>query len=78
MREAEARALVVEILKAIAPETEPESLSGGEDIREALDIDSMDFLSFAAALSRRTGREVPEADYPRLFTIDGAVAWLRG
>lgn len=78
VNDTEARALLVEILRSIAPETDPAALAGNEDIREALDIDSMDFLNFATALSRRTGREIPEADYSRLFTMDGAVAWLRG
>ncbi|MDX6750405.1 acyl carrier protein [Geminicoccaceae bacterium 1502E] len=78
MNDTEARALLVEILRTIAPETDPASLAGEEDIREALDIDSMDFLNFATALAARTGREIPEADYPCFFTMDGAVAWLRG
>lgn len=36
----------------------------------------MDFFNFVAALSKATGVEVPEADYPRLETLSGAVAYL--
>ncbi len=36
----------------------------------------MDFLNFAVALHERTGIDIPEADYPRLHTLDGATAYL--
>lgn len=76
MTEAEIRQLVCDILSDIAPETDPAMLSGGRDIREGLDIDSMDFLNFIIALSKRAGVTIPEEDYPKLFTIDGVVAYL--
>lgn len=76
MTEAEVRKLALDILSDIAPETDPSAIGGGEDIREALDIDSMDFLNFVIALHQRTGIEIPEADYPKLFTLDGVVAYL--
>ena len=34
------------------------------DLREALDIDSMDFLNFITAMHRRLGIDVPEIDFP--------------
>jgi acyl carrier protein len=74
--EADVRKLALDILSDIAPETDPTAIGGGEDIREALDIDSMDFLNFVVALHQRTGIEIPEADYPKLFTLDGLVAYL--
>jgi hypothetical protein len=27
-------------------------------------------------LHEQTGLEIPEADYPKLFTLDGAIAYL--
>ena len=60
-----------------APEADPATLDGGEDMREALDLDSMDFLNFVIALHKRSGVEIPESDYSKLFTLDGAVAYLR-
>lgn len=74
----EIRKLAVEILSDIAPDTDPSALQGDEDIREALDIDSMDFLNFVTALHRKSGVPIPEADYPRLFTLNGAVDYLGG
>ncbi|WP_159588844.1 acyl carrier protein [Chelativorans xinjiangense] len=78
MTEAEIRKLASEILSDIAPETDPAALAGGSDIRAALDIDSMDFLNFIIALNKRTGVAIPEEDYPKLFTMDGVVAYLAG
>lgn len=74
----EIRKLAVEILSDIAPDTDPSALQGDEDIREALDIDSMDFLNFVTALHQKSGIPIPEADYPRLFTLNGAVDYLGG
>ena len=77
MTEAQARELVYEILGGIAPEADPAGLAGDEELREALDLDSMDFMNFVVGLHERTGIDIPEVDYPRLRTLDGAVAYLR-
>ncbi len=76
MTEAEIRQIAIGILSDIAPDTDPSSLAGGQDIREGLDIDSMDFLNFVVALHQRTGVDIPEADYPKLFTLDGVARYL--
>jgi acyl carrier protein len=73
-----ARDLVFEVLGGIAPEADPGTLRGDEDLRAALDLDSMDFLTFVVALHDRTGLGIPEADYPKLQTLDGCVAYLSG
>ena len=77
MTQTEAKALVFEILGSIAPEADFATLSGGEDLREALDLDSMDFMNFIVALHEQTGIDIPEADYPKLRTLDNTVAYLR-
>lgn len=76
MKESEVRALLFEALAEIAPEAAPDTLRGEEDLREALDLDSMDFLNLVSALHRRTGRDIPEADYPKLFTLDGILTYF--
>ena len=70
------RRAIFEELGAIAPEASPAALKGGEDIRVALDIDSMDFLNLVIALHERLGVDIPEADYPLLATLDGAIDYL--
>ncbi len=76
MTEGEAKSLIEDIIGGIAPEADFATLAGDEDLREALDLDSMDFMNFVVALHARTGIDIPEADYPQLRTLDGAVAYL--
>jgi acyl carrier protein len=44
--------------------------------REQLDLYSMDLLNFIVALHAALGVEIPEADYPKLATLDGCVEYL--
>ena len=74
--EDETRRAVLESLSRIAPETEPEKLDPAVDFREALDLDSMDMLRFFTLIQERTGVSVPEADYRKLRTLEGAAAYL--
>jgi acyl carrier protein len=76
MNDNEIRAILCEELGNIAPEMDANVLGGSVDVREALDIDSMDFLNFVIAVHRRLGIDIPEIDYPRLITLDGAAAYL--
>lgn len=72
----ELRAAVIDELGNIAPETDAATIDPNGDLREALDIDSLDFLNFLAALHERLGINVPERDYAKLLTVNGAVAYL--
>ena len=78
MTDHEIRKLVAEVLSGIAPEADLASVGDDEELREALDLDSMDFLNFVIALGERTGRKIPEADTPRLFTLRGLLDYLGG
>ena len=76
MRPDETIALVADILGGIAPEADLSKVPGDADLREALDLDSMDFLNFVTALHERTGYAIPESDTPLLLTLDGIVAYF--
>ena len=76
MTQPEIRAAVQEELSNIAPEINLSAINPTADLREALDIDSMDFLNFVTAVHHRLGVDVPELDYPKLITLDGAVKYL--
>jgi acyl carrier protein len=73
----EIRDLVLNVLGAIAPEADLEHLDPGISFRDQLDIDSMDFLNFVIAVHERLGIDIPEADYPRLASLAGAIDYLR-
>ena len=77
MNEADIRAILQEELGNIAPEIDLRKLDPSADLREALDIDSMDFLNFVIALHRRLGVDIAELDYPKLMTLNGAVTYLK-
>jgi acyl carrier protein len=63
-------------LAGIAPEADLSTLGPDEDLQEALDLDSMDFLNFLIALAHDTGVEIPEADYAQVRTYEGCRAYL--
>jgi acyl carrier protein len=67
---------VQEELNNIAPEVDLTTVDPAADLREAIDIDSMDFLNFVTALHHRTGVDIPEIDYPKLATLSGIVSYL--
>lgn len=70
------RAVIQDELGRIAPEVEFDSIDPAEDLREQIDIDSMDFLNLITALHQRLGIDIPEADYPKLATLQGALDYL--
>lgn len=76
MNASDIRQLAADVLAGIAPEADLSGVGDGDDLREALDLDSMDFLNFIIGLSQGSGVAIPEADYPRLFTLRGLVAYL--
>ena len=76
MSEIDIRKVVQEELNNIAPEVDLATVGPAADLREVLDIDSMDFLNFITAIHQRLGVDIPEIDYPKLLTLNGAVAYL--
>lgn len=77
MTDEEIKALVLRELRKIAPEAEPDQIDSAVDLREQVDLDSMDILNLMIAIHDATKVDIPEADYPKMATLDGAVAYLR-
>ena len=59
MNQAEAKDLIIDVLAGIAPEADFAALPGKAQLRDELDLDSMDFLNFVAALHERTTHRHP-------------------
>lgn len=76
MTETEIKSAIFAGLRRVAPESDPESLGHGENVRSTLDIDSYDFLNFLIGLSETLGVEVPEADYGKLVSLDDMTRYL--
>jgi acyl carrier protein len=60
----------------VAPEVEWESLDPGRDLRDQIDIDSVDFLNFVIGLHKELGIEIPDADVPKLATLQSSIGYL--
>ena len=76
MNPTELRTVVDDAIRRIAPDIDPGALAPGTDLREDLEIDSMDFLNLMDELHARLGVDIPEHDYPAVTTIDGCVDYL--
>jgi acyl carrier protein len=76
MNDLDIRKVVQEELNNIAPEIDLATIDSAGDLRETFDIDSIDFLNFITAIHHRLGVDIPELDYPKLVTLDGAVAYI--
>ena len=77
MSDIEIRKVIDEELNNIAPEVDMAGVNPAADLREAIDIDSMDFLNFITAITHRLGIDISEIDYPKLVTLNGAVAYIK-
>ena len=74
----QARQMIKDILREIAPDCDPDSLPGDADLRDSLELDSLDFLNFVEELSQRSGRRIDEDDYPELATLATVAKFLAG
>jgi acyl carrier protein len=71
------RQTVLDTLRRIAPEISPDTLQSAKELRDQVDLDSMDWLNFLVALHEKLGIDIPEADYAKLATLDDLLAYLR-
>jgi acyl carrier protein len=70
------RAGILRALRLIAPEMDPSTLKSDMDLREQIDLDSMDVMNFVVALEEELGVAVPDTDVRGLTTLDEWVAYL--
>ncbi|WP_227982758.1 phosphopantetheine-binding protein [Nocardia spumae] len=71
-----ADAAVRDALRGFATDAELAALAPEAPLRTALELDSLDFLTFVERLSRVRGDSIAEDDYPRLVTIRACVDFL--
>ncbi|HXZ88100.1 MAG TPA: phosphopantetheine-binding protein [Candidatus Binataceae bacterium] len=70
------KAIVLREIGNIAPEIDPAQIDPAINFRQQVDLDSMDILNLMIAINTATGVEIPEADYPKIDTIDKCVAYV--
>ena len=76
MNQSEIRDHVFEALHRVAPEADLNKLDPKQSLREALDIDSFDFLKVLVALNEKLGVDIPESDYRLVSTLNGMLDYL--
>ena len=67
---------IFEVLEEIAPEAELDELDPNENFRDALEIDSFDFLNVLVGISEKLKVEIPEGDYPKVETLNQMLDYL--
>lgn len=72
------RELVLEVLGEVAPDADLRQLDAEISFRDQFELDSVDFLNLVLRLEKRLGVRIPEVDYPKLSSLNGAVAYLAG
>ncbi|WP_409054982.1 acyl carrier protein [Streptomyces sp. SYP-A7185] len=76
LNSSEAMTVVKESITQIVPDADFDGVGPDDKFRDALELDSLDFLSLVEILSERTGARIDEDDYPELTTLADTVAFL--
>jgi acyl carrier protein len=76
LNEGQVKEIVLRVLNGIAPEVDVATIEPTRDLRDQMDIDSVDFLNFVIGLHKELGIDIPDADLPKLGTMNGCVAYL--
>ena len=74
----EIRKVVLHNLARIAPEADLATIKPDINLREQLDLDSIDVLNFLVGLNKELKVEIPEKDYRRIATLNDCVEYLAG
>jgi acyl carrier protein len=65
MTPADADTIVREAVLRIVPDADLDAIGPDADLRDELELDSLDFLALVETLTQRTGVRIDEDDYPR-------------
>ena len=76
MTEEQVKQIVIDIINEIAPDEDTSDLKSEVNLRDQMDLDSMDFLDIVMELRKQHGIEVPEEDYPKLASLDSCADYL--
>jgi acyl carrier protein len=67
---------IVQAIRRVAPESDPERLDPDIPFRDQMDFDSVDFVNLMELLQQALSRKIPETDYPALATLNGCLTYL--
>lgn len=70
------RELVKASLAHLVPGDQVDALGADADLRQELELDSLDYVEFVERLSQASGVRIDEEDYPELRTIGSLTSFL--
>ena len=70
------RSTLLACLSDIAPEIDANEIEDGMDLRDELDLDSMDILRWVQGIHKALGIEIPEEDYGKIATLGDAIDYV--
>ena len=76
MTNEDAYRLVLEIIAEIAPDEDLSDVKPEINLRDQIDLDSMDFLDIVMELRKKYGIEVPEEEYSHLASLKSSAEYL--
>jgi acyl carrier protein len=72
----QALSLLKDALTEIVPDADFTAIGPDTAFRDALELDSLDFLNLVERLTENAGCRIDEDDYPRLATLNSATSFL--
>jgi len=70
------RSTLLKCLFDVAPEIADEEVEDDMDLRDELDLDSMDILRWVQGIHKVLGVEIPEEDYGKITTLAEAAEYV--
>ncbi len=78
MNRDEIRSTLLACLSDVAPEIAEEEVEDDVDLRDEIDLDSMDILRWVQGINKALGVEIPEEDYGKIASLGDAIDYVAG
>jgi acyl carrier protein len=72
----EIRSTLLRCLSDVAPDIADQEIEDDMDLRDGLDLDSMDILRWVQGIHKALGVEIPEEDYGEIATLGDAIGYV--
>jgi len=72
----EIRSTLLRCLSDVAPEISDQEIEEDADLRDELDLDSMDILRWVQGIHKALGVEIPEEDYGEIASLGDAIRYV--
>ena len=76
LNETKIREVVARVLNGIAPEIDLDSIDPSRNLRDQMDIDSVDLREAYRWATKELGVEIPDGDLSKLATLNSCVGYL--